>query len=218
MTRNAVFSLALLLAVTALNAQEAADPASSPSSSEMGEPDLPIPDLSPQEPGADLLPKSDELPAVSPKPVRTSQSGVEAAQTEVPTSDGRFEEVRLRAMDSPRAAYLLKRAQSSSHAASRRAYLREYYITLAYRMRKLDPKLRSSINAYEESKIREISGSSPTERPPHRSGTRHVASHEPHRRSHRITSRYQYRRQIEPYGPDYPPYYGPQPPWYPYPW
>lgn len=218
MTRNAVFSLALLLAVTALNAQEAADPASSPSSSETGEPDLPIPDSSPQEPGADLLPKSDELPAVPLKPVRTSQSGAEATQTDEPTSDGRFEEVRLRAMDSPRAAYLLKRAQSSSHAASRRAYLREYYIALAYRMRKLDPKLQSSINAFEESKIREISSSSPTERPPHRSGTRHVASHEPHRRSHRITSRYRYRRQIEPYGPDYPPYYGPPPPWYPYPW
>ena len=213
MIRNAVFSLALLLAVTALNAQEAADPASSPR--ETGEPDLPIPDASPQEPGADLLPKSDELPAVPPKPVRTS---AEATQTEVPASDGRFEEVRLRAMDSPRAAYLLKRAQSSSHAASRRAYLREYYIALAYRMRKLDPELQSSINAYEELKIREIPGSSSTERSPHRSGTRHVASHEPHRRSHRITSSYRYRRQIEPYGPDYPPYYGPPPSWYPYPW
>ena len=216
MTRNAVFSLALLLAVTALNAQEAPDPAPSPSSSETGEPDLPIPDASLQEPGADLLPKSDALPAEPPKPVRTSQSGAEATQTEVPASDGRFEEVRLRAMDNPRAVYLLKRAESSSHAASRRAYLREYYIALAYRMRKLDPKLQSSINAYEESKIREIPGSSPTERSPHRSGTRHVASHEPHRRSHRITSRY--RRQIEPYGPDYPPYYGPPPSWYPYPW
>jgi hypothetical protein len=218
MTRNAVFSLALLLAVTVLNAQEAPDPAPSPSSSETGEPDLPIPDVSPQEPGADLLPKSDELPAVPPKPVRTSQSGADATSTEVPASDGRFEEVRLRAMDSPRAAYLLKRAQSSSHAASRRAYLREYYIALAYRMRKLDPKLQSSINAYEESKIREIPGSSPTERSPHRSGTRHVASHEPHRRSHRITSRYRYRREIEPYSPDYPPYYGPPTSWYPYPW
>ncbi len=218
MRRNAVFSLALLLAVTALNAQEAPDPAPSPSSSDTGEPNLPMPDASPQEPGADLLPKSGELPAVPPKAVRASQSGTGAVSPEVPASDARFEEVRLRAMDSPRTTYLLKRAQSSSHAASRRAYLREYYIALASRMRKLDPKLQSSISAYEESKIREIPGSSPTERSPHRSRTRHVASSEPHRRSHRITSRYRYRRQFEPYGPDYSPYYGPPSSWYPYPW
>jgi hypothetical protein len=217
MRRNAIFSLALLMAVTALNAQEA-DPAPSASSSDTGEPNLPMPDASPQEPGADLLPKSGELPAVPPKTVRGSQTGAEAARTNAPAGDGRFEEVRLRAMDSPRAAYLLKRAQSSSHARSRRTYLREYYIALASRMRKLDPKLQSSINAYEESKIREIPGSSPTERSPHRSGTRHVASHEPHRGSHRITPRHRYRRrQIildEPYGPDY----GPPASWYPYPW
>jgi hypothetical protein len=222
MRRKAVFSLALVMAVTALNAQDAPSPVTEPTpdSSDAGEPVLPTPDVNPQGSDADLLPKTDELPAVPPKTVRTRRTIIEDGQKEVSANGGRFEEIRLRAMDSPRAAYLLKRAQSSSRAAFRRAYLREYYAALASRMRKLDPNLKYSINAYEESKIREIarSGSAITEGSAHHSRTRHIVSREPQRRSHRMTSRYRYRRLIiidSPYGPQYPPF-GPPPPLYPW--
>jgi hypothetical protein len=222
MRRQAVFSLAFVMMLAALDAQDAPSPVTDPSSSpsDAAEPVLPMPDANPSGSDTDLLPKSGELPPVPTKRVRESRSPAEADLKEESASEGRFEEVRLRAMDSPRATYFLKRARSSSHAASRRAYLREYYAALASRMRKLDPNLDSSINAYEEAKIREIGGgdSSTMEGSSHRSKTRHIVSREPHRRSHRMTSRYRERRLIiidYPWGSQYPPY-GPPPPLYPW--
>ncbi len=61
-------------------------------------------------------------------------------------------------MNSPRAAYLLKRARHSSNSAARHLYLRAYYVAVASQMRKLDPNLKSSIAAYEETQIHEVSG------------------------------------------------------------
>ncbi len=226
MRRKAVFSLALLMMLTALKAQDLPSPVIAPSSSasDTGEPVLPTPDTNPQGSDTDLLPKSGELPEVPAKPDRENRSSAEANSKRDSADDGRFEEVRLRAMDSPRAEYLLKRARSSSHASSRRAYLREYYAVLASRMRRLDPDLNSSINAYEEAKIHEIGGAgrSTPEGSTHRARARHLASHESHRRSHRVTSRYHERRMNVtdyPFGPQYSPYgYGPPPQPYPYPW
>lgn len=225
MRRKVVFSVALIMMmmVTALHAQDAPSPltAPSPASSDAGEPVLPAPDENAQgsDTDTDLLPKSGELPAEPSKAARESWSRDKTGGQHDSANDGRFEEVRLRAMESSRAVYLLKRARLSSHAASRRAYLREYYSELASRMRKLDPNLKSSIDSYEEAKIHEISGSgsSTTEGLSHRSKTRHIAGREPHRKSHRITSRYRYRRLMiiyDPYGPEYPPF-GP-PPLYPW--
>jgi hypothetical protein len=200
MRRKAVFSLAFVMMVAALDAQHAPAPVSDPSpgSSDAGEPTLPAPDENSQGSDADLLPKSGELPAVPTKSGRASRSRVEAGLNSGSADEGRFEEVRLRAMESPRAAYLLKRARSSSHTASRRAYLRAYYAAMASRMRKLDPSLKTSINAYEESKIREIGGSGglTKEGSSHRSRTRSSVSRELHRKSHRMTSRYRERRPI----------------------
>jgi hypothetical protein len=222
MRRQAVFSLAFVMMVAALDAQVAPSPVTDPSSgpSDAAEPVLPTPDANLPGADSDLLPKSGELPPVPPKMVRESRSRAEAGLKKESADEGRFEEVRLRAMDSPRAAYLLKRARSSSHAAYRRAYLREYYAALASRMRKLDPNLNSSINAYEEAKIREIGdgNSSTMEGLSHRSRTRHIVSRESHRKSHRMTSQYRERRLIiidYPWGPQYPPY-GPPPPLYPW--
>jgi hypothetical protein len=217
MRRLGVFTLAMVMVVAAVNAQDTASPATGqgPSTSNPGEPVLPTPDTSPQGPDGSLLPKSGELPAMPPKTDRESRSDREAEGSKPSVDDGRFDEVRSLAMDSPHAAYLLKRARSSSHATSRRAYLRAYYVALAARMRKLDPKLKTSINAYEESKIREIggAGSSGSEVSHSRSRARRVASHELRRRSHGMTSGYRRLMIIyDPYGSQYYPF--PEPRWF----
>src|SRR5205823_12821707 len=98
-----------------------------------------------------------ELPARPPELPPKSSSGVDSAR-QSSKDEGRFDEVRSLAMKNPRAAYLLKRAKASSSSASRRHYLRAYYVAVASRMRQLDPKLASSINAYEKARIHEVSG------------------------------------------------------------
>jgi hypothetical protein len=124
------------------------------------------------------------------------------------------------AMSSPRAAYLLKRAKDSSNSVSRRSYLRAYYITVATRMRKLDPKLKSSIKAYEEEKIHEATGvrTSTVGTSSHHTRRHQTASHEVHHRLHRAYSVHSYRRMImidDPYAAGFSPY---GPPVVLYPW
>jgi hypothetical protein len=213
MRRQAIILLVALVLLAVANAQDASSPIGAPAAGDKETDELalpsPEPDSQSTEPG--LLPEAGKLPAKPPKtdPIKerlTAEVSGSAAETEA-----RIEKARSIAMESPRALYLLKRAHSSSHSAARRRYLREYYATLADQMRRLDPELRSSINAYEESKIHEISG---TEKPEtkvshHRSGVRHVASAETHHKNHRLSSEYRYRRRIivdDPYGPAFYPF------------
>jgi len=118
------------------------------------------------------------------------------------------------AMGNPRVTYLLKRARKSSSASARRLYLRAYYSTLAARMRKLDPGLKSSIDAYEEAKVHQIAGSaSPSNGSSHRSRSHRQMAGGSHHGSRRIATRHRYERMMilyDPYGPYLPPY---GPPW-----
>jgi hypothetical protein len=224
---QAIISLALAAGLATASAEDLPLPAASPrpSASEMEEPALPEPEAAPSNPEPDLLPQSDELPVRPPSGPPLKLSPGVASPQEPLEKGGRFDEIRTLAMSDRRAAYLLKRARHSSNSASRHVYLRAYYVTVASRMRKLDPKLKSSIDAYEEAQIQEISGghAATVRAPIHRSRVRATASRELHHRSHRVSYEHRYRRYIiidypygpPPFGPEFPPY---GPPMVFYPW
>jgi hypothetical protein len=190
----------------------------SSSAGEIEEPALPGAEADPTNPGPGLLPETGELPSrVSPEtPAKLSSS--RGPTQRALEKNGRFEVVRALAMENRHSAYLLRRAKQSSNAAARRTYLRAYYMSVASRMRKLDPKLNSSINAYEETKLHELSrartltaqGSTKRSR---LHGTARLAGH---RRLHRASYENRYRRIIVidapygPYGPAFPPYGPPE--------
>jgi len=166
------------------------------------------------------LPESGELPARPPAELPGKLSPTQASPRHVLEKDGRFDEIRTLAMSDPRAAHVLKRARHSSNSASRRTYLRAYYNIVASRMRKLDPDLKSSIDAYEEAKIREVSGARPSTVRAFSHGSRvhRTASQEVRHKLHRVSSRRRHRRIIiidDVYAPEFPPY---GPPVVFYPW
>jgi hypothetical protein len=223
---QAIIFLAVMAGLATASARDLPSPAPSPrpSASEMEEPALPATEADPSNPEPDLLPQTGELPAQPPSEPPSKLSPSLASPQEPLEKAGRFDEIRTLAMSDRRAAYLLKRARNSTNSASRHAYLRAYYVTVASRMRKLDPKLKSSIDSYEEAQIHEIYGThTATERAPiHRSRVHATASRELHHRSHRVSYQHHYRRYIiidypygPPYGPEFPPY---GPPMVFYPW
>jgi hypothetical protein len=219
MKSQAIIALILMTALGVASAGDSPGPSPSPalSANEMEEPPLPSSETIPSSLAPSLLPESGELPARPPAVSPGKVSSTRASAREAIEKDSRFEEIRSLAMNSPRAARLLKSARHSSNSASRRTYLRAYYIAVASRMRKLDPKLKSSIDSYEEAKIHEVSGArSSTARTSSHSSRRHrTASREVHHRWHR-DPRDRYRRIIvidDRYGPEFLPY-GPPPPFF----
>jgi hypothetical protein len=220
MKSQAIIALILMTALGVANAGDVPGPSPSPalSTNEMEEPPLPSSETTPSNLAPGLLPESGELPARPPTGSPEKGSSTRASAREAIEKDSRFEEIRSLAMNSPRAARLLKSARHSSNSASRRTYLRAYYVTVASRMRKLDPKLKSSIDSYEEEKIHEVSGGrSSTARTSTHSYRRHrTASREVHHRWHR-DSRERYRRIMvidDRYGPEFLPYGPPPPPFF----
>jgi hypothetical protein len=188
--------------------------------SKMDEPALPTPEQYPADSNPSLLPESNELPEHVPaEPATNRKTAMIAARTNL-EENSHFEAIRSQAMHYPHAAYLLKRAMHSTKSATRRSYMRAYYVSVAERMRKLDPKLKSSISAYEQAKIRDLGGEEvsmhlSSHRVVHRSASRKLryAGHHPHPH-HRY---YRHAMAIEdPYGPYYVPYYGPPVVFYPW--
>jgi hypothetical protein len=225
MKLKAIISFALVTGLATVSAEDSPLPSPSPSAgtTEVEEPALPVPDVGQSNPEPDLLPGSGELPARLPPELASKLSPAGASPKSASKNEGRFDEIRSVAMSSPRAAYLLKCARRSSNSAARHLYLRAYYVAVASKMRKLDPNLKSSIDAYEETQIHELSGAhTATARAAfHRSRVHGTASQE-HHRSHRISYQHRYRRYIiidypygPPYGPEFPPY---GPPMVFYPW
>jgi hypothetical protein len=207
-----ILSVNVLIALAVAEAEDSqpkSSPTPGPASSKMEEPALPTPDATPDGAGPALLPESDELPANPPPdhPMRVSINQAAAKPSAIERA--RFEEAQSTAMSNPRAAYLLKRARMSSSGTARRIYLRAYYSTVAARMRKLDPELKSSIDAYEEAKVHQITGSgSPGNGSSHRSRSSHKATPEVHHRSRKATANHRYERMMilyDPYGPYLPP-------------
>jgi hypothetical protein len=219
---QAIISLVVAAGLATASAEDSPLPSPSPKpgTSEMEEPALPAPEAAPSNLEPDLLPGAGELPARPPSEVPSKLSPDRASPPVSSEKEGRFDEIRSLAMSDLRAAYLLKRARHSSNSASRRLYLRAYYVTVAARMRKLDPKLKSSIDAYEEAQIHEIYGAqaSTARVSSHRSRVHGTASRERRHRSHKVAYQHRYRRFINidyPYGPEFGPY---GPPMVFYPW
>jgi hypothetical protein len=209
-----ILSLGTLIVVATAEAEDSqAQPTPIPNPAEMEEPALPTPAVTPGDDGPTVLPESDELPA-HPRAEQPARASSERVSTRPSSEDeAHFDEIRSKAMSNPRAAYLLRRAKTSSSAAVRHTYLREYYSTVAARMRHLDPELSSSINAYEEAKIHEIAVSSGSANShSHRSSSHHTANSEAHHRSRRVSSHRHHERMVIMYDPYYP--YGPYMPPY----
>jgi hypothetical protein len=130
----------------------------------------PVPAVSPSpEPQQtpQLLPERNELPA---QPAATpslrdlipegSKALVPSSLLPSPTSAEqlekdkfRFREIRTIAARNPFAIYLLRRARSQSTDELKREYLRVYYMTMCDEMRKLEPRLKPIIDAFEAGNV-----------------------------------------------------------------
>jgi hypothetical protein len=202
----------------AQDAQREVAPATESPRTETDEPDLPVPERNPVDSSPSLLPESNELPERVPMEQSIRRETVASPARGDMEKIQRFERIRLQATNNPHAVYLLKRANHALKSATRRSYMRAYYVNVAERMRKLDPELKSSIDAYEEAGMKEAGGSLATKhssfhRTARRMATRKGRYANRHSHSHR---RYQRAMIIDdPYGPDYPPF---GPPVVFYPW
>jgi hypothetical protein len=203
----------VVLAALAVNAEELPSQWPSPGQDggEMEEPALPTSEAAPSNPEPGLLPESGELPARPRVAAPAKLPSTRISSGKAPAEGARFEIIHTLAMGNLRATRLLRRARQSSNPASRRSYLRAYYTAVASRMRQLDPKLKSSINAYEEGKLRELSSakSSTARVSSHRSRVRRPTRLAGRHRWHRFSDENRYRRFIiidAPYGPEFPPY------------
>jgi hypothetical protein len=126
----------------------------------------PVPSVSPSpEPQQtpQLLPETNELPAqpaptpplrdlipegskpLIPAPLLPSPSSAEQLEKD----KFRFREIRTIAERNPYAVYFLRRALSEGTDELKREYLRVYYITLGDEMRKLEPRLKAMIDAFQ---------------------------------------------------------------------
>jgi hypothetical protein len=210
-----IVALTCMVAVRAVDLPPEGRPASENSAAEMDEPALPAPEENSADPA--LLPESSELPGPLPADHPIIQGNAPTLTRVSAEEKERFESVRSQAMDNPHAVYLLKRARHSSSSAVRRNYLRAYYLNIAERMRKLDPKLKSSIDAYEQAKIRELGEKkilSHSSRIAHRRSSRkkHYISH----RAHAHHRHYRLVIHEDPYWRYDAPYYGPPVVFYPW--
>jgi len=218
MKKGAVLFLIVAATVLLAKAEDSpptVEPSPQATGAETNEPALPTPEGSVPVSAPGLLPESSELPEHVPVERPISHKSAASGQKIAAVEDQHFDNIRLQAMKNSRAVYLLKRADHSSKSSSRRSYLRAYYANVAEHMRRLDPALKSSINAYEEAKMQELGGE---KTPVHTSQATHhhltrksrYVSHHTHPHHHR------YWRPVydeDPYGPDY---YGPPVVFYPW--
>ena len=209
-----------VLVVKAEDPPSATQPVPEAPKTEIDEPSLPTPERNAVDSSPSLLPESNELPEHVPAEHPASRKA-DAAETKLSVAENdRFDSIRTRAMNNAHAAYLLKRATHASGSPARRSYIRAYYVNVADRMRKLDPKLSASINAYEEAKMRDIGEEKASTHATHHRVVHRSASRKTHYASHRSHSHHRHYDQAmvdhEPYGPDYfPYYYGPPAVFYP---
>ena len=151
----------------------------SPAANGMDEPALPDSKRAiPHPPSSGLLPESGAIPNPTPNlpiysPLQTEKTIVSSSKIKPPLrpktqskTQERFEAIRSIAMKSAHAVSLLKRANQASTRSARRNLMRAYYTTVCARMRRLDPKLKNSINAYLAEKTGDSRrvGSSKTDR------------------------------------------------------
>ena len=166
--------MVLLLAVGAASAQET-EPTPTPSTSQAtgaqsaspAPAASPTPELQQQEP--QLLPESNALPLPPPEtplPPLPQDLIPQGAKPQFPGSIPnptsaeqlekdriRFRQIRTIAVRNPYAIYFLRRARLASTDEMKREYLRVYYTTMCDQMRKLEPRLKLMIDAFENANI-----------------------------------------------------------------
>jgi hypothetical protein len=200
------------------DAQREVAPATESPRTEADEPALPSAERSPVDSSPSLLPESNELPEHVPVEHSNSRKAVASPARGDIEKKQRFERIRLQAMNNPHAVYLLNRANHALKSATRRSYMRAYCVNVAERMRKLDPELKSSIDAYEEAGMKEAGGNLTTKHSSFHRTVRRMATRKARYANHHSHSHHYYQRAMvidDPYGPDYPPY---GPPVVLYPW
>ena len=127
------------------------------------------PTPAPQEP-PQLLPESKTLPTPAPEPRLPRDLLPEGNKPQTPGSVPnptsaeqmekdrfRFRQLRTIAVGNPYAIYLLRRARQQTTEELKRAYLRVYYINMCDEMRKLEPRLKPAIDAFEAGNIARLS-------------------------------------------------------------
>jgi hypothetical protein len=126
------------------------------------------PNPEPQAP-ADLLPESKTLPGPPPNIPSPFDLIPEGTKIEIPAFPAnktsaeqqendrrRFRQLRTIAARDPYAIYLFDRAKVTKTDASRRRYMRAYYFAMCSQMRRLDPKLKPTIDAFENGMISRV--------------------------------------------------------------
>jgi hypothetical protein len=132
----------------------------------------PAPAASPAPQGVpELLPESKTLPVQPPQTPLPPDLIPQGAQPKLPGPPApnpasaeqqekdkvRFRQIRTIAQRDPFAVYLLRRAMLEKTDEGLREYLREYYITMGEHMRKLEPRLKPVIDAFENGNIGRLS-------------------------------------------------------------
>jgi hypothetical protein len=174
--------IVLLFAVAAASAQEteptptATAPPATATPNDQGGPSQtasPAPTVSPtpesQQP-PQLLPESKTLPTPPPETALPSDLIPEGAKPLIPGSIPnptsaeqiekdkiRFRQLRTIAVRNPYALYFWRRARAEPTDELKREYLRVYYITMCDQMRKLEPRLKPVIDAFENANIGRLS-------------------------------------------------------------
>ena len=118
-----------------------------------------LPDGTPQEqPATVLLPEPNFLPPPPPQTPgnETPFTMASAEPKHTPEDESRFKEIKDSAMGSTRANHLLKEAKGALSTEARKNFMRAYYYTVCAQMRRLDPNLRSMIQAYQAEEIQKI--------------------------------------------------------------
>jgi hypothetical protein len=160
--------MVLLLALGAASAQEAGPTPTASASQATGTPQeapsatpapsaSPVPELQQQEP--QLLPESKTLPAETPLPQDLIPQGAKpqfpgsipnpASAEQLEKDKIRFRQIRTIAVLNPYAIYFSRRARLARTDEMKREYLRVYYTTMCDQMRKLEPRLKLMIDAFE---------------------------------------------------------------------
>ena len=139
--------------------QEEASPA--PTASPAPEPQG-VPQLLPESKTLPVQPPETPLPPdLIPEGTKPKPPGLPApnpASAEQQEKDKiRFRQIRTIAQRNPFAIYLLRRAMLEKTEEGEREYLRDYYTTTCDQMRKLEPRLKPVIDAFEYGNVARLS-------------------------------------------------------------
>jgi|ERR1700722_9043941 hypothetical protein len=98
----------------------------------------------------DLIPEGPKPPFPGATPNPTSVEQLEKDKV-------RFRQLRTTALRDPYAIYFYRRANLEQTNEMKREYLRVYYVTMCDKMRQLEPRLKTMIDAFENANILRLS-------------------------------------------------------------